>query len=336
MAVVRYSIVVPVYKNEATIPLLVQVLSDMNSKLTGQLEVVFVVDGSPDESFLRLREALYDAKLTSQLLVHSRNFGSFAAIRTGLAAARGKKFAVMAADLQEPPELVLSMFDALDRDECDVAIGVRASRSDSLVSRFASRMFWSIYRRFVVREIPPGGVDIFGCNEVFRNQLLKLEEARSSLVALIFWLGFRRKFIYYDRLPRAEGRSTWTLKKKIDYMLDSVFAFTDLPIKILLTTGAIGIAISFFLAVTVVVGRLAGWISVPGYAATMLTLLFFGSVNILGFGIVGAYVWRAYENSKGRPLAVVAHRYYFDAITCSVKQEQEHQKLICLDGVEEA
>jgi len=327
VARIKYSVVVPVYKNEASIQRLVQVLIDMNNKLAGQLEAVFVVDGSPDNSFLILREALGNAELTAQLIAHSRNFGSFAAIRTGLAAAKGQKFTVMAADLQEPPELILSMLDALERDECDVAIGARSSRADSGVNKLVSGLFWGLYRRLVMRDIPSGGVDVFGCNEAFRDQLLKLEEASSSLVALIFWLGFRRKFIYYDRLPRAEGKSAWSLKKKIDYMLDSIFAFTDLPIKVLLATGTTGIVISFILAVGVIVGRLAGWITVPGYAATMLVLLFFGSINILGFGIVGAYVWRAYENSKSRPLAVVARCYKFDTSNCSDKQEHEYQNL---------
>lgn len=327
MEEIRYSIVVPVYKNAETIPNLVNVLNDINNKLNGKLEAVFVVDGSPDDSLSLLHEALNETSINTQLLVHSRNFGSFAAIRTGLNAAKGQKFAVMAADLQEPPELVLSIFDALDHNGCDVAIGVRRSRSDSFFSNLTSGIFWRIYRRFIIREIPSGGVDVFGCNEVFRNQLLELKESRSSLISLIFWLGFRRKLVYYDRLPRTEGRSSWTFKKKIDYMLDSIFAFTDLPIKVLLTLGTLGITLSFLLAVIVLIGRIAGWITIPGYTATMLILLFFGSVNILGFGVVGAYAWRAYENSKNRPLAVVAQRYNFTNISHSSNQEKEHRNL---------
>lgn len=339
MAVLKYSIIIPVYKNEGSIPRLVKVLRDMNRKLSGQLEAVFVVDGSPDDSLTHLHKALKGSNLTSQVIVHSRSFGSFSAIRTGLDAATGQKFAVMAADLQEPPELVLAIFQSLDRDECDVALGVRTSRSDPFLSRLASRMYWSLYRRFVVSDIPPGGVDIFGCNEPFRLELLKLKEARSSLVALIFWLGFRRKFIYYERLQRAEGKSSWTLKKKIEYMLDSMFAFTDLPIKILLTIGTIGMLISSVLAVVVIVGRLAGWISVPGYTALMLVMLFFGSLNIFGFGIIGSYVWRAYENLKGRPLSVISeHYYYFGDITDSKTKEQRYDHALLdnvLDNVEE-
>jgi polyisoprenyl-phosphate glycosyltransferase len=311
MATVKYSLIVPVYKNEASISRLVQVVAEVDRELDGLLEAVFVVDGSPDESFVKLREALPAQDFSGKLLVHSRNFGSFPAIRTGLAAASGRFFGVMAADLQEPPSLLIAMFRALEADECDVVLGARISRADPWPSRLAASLFWWIYRRLVVRDMPRGGVDIFACNNTFRLQLLGLEESRSSLVALIFWLGFRRKLIEYDRLPRQEGKSAWTFKRKLGYLSDSVFAFTDLPIRLLLSIGFVAVGTSFFLGLAILVARVSGWIAVPGYAATMLAVLFFGALNILGLGLVGAYVWRAYENSKQRPLAVVAMKLDF-------------------------
>ncbi|SIQ69172.1 Glycosyltransferase involved in cell wall bisynthesis [Aromatoleum tolulyticum] len=304
----RYSIVVPVYRNEASIYRLLDVLSSINQEVGGELEVVFVVDGSPDRSFELLQNGIEQLSFPAQLLALSRNFGSFAAIRAGLTAARGEFFGVMAADLQEPPELLISFFRHLNADECDVAIGTRYGRSDPLVSRIASQVFWGLYRRIIVPEMPDGGVDIFGCNRAFRDELLKLEESRSSLIALIFWLGFRRKFVGYTRLVRTEGKSAWTFRKKIDYMLDSVFAFTDYPIKMLFRFGLIGSALSAVLGSLVLIGHVAGKIVVPGYAATMMVSLFFGALNLLGLGLVGTYAWRGYENSKARPSSVVAIR----------------------------
>lgn len=305
----KYSLVIPVYMNEASIPRLLEAVTSMSQALAGELEAVFVVDGSPDASFERLREAIDGLPFAAQLLAHSRNFGSFAAIRTGLQAARGDYFGVMAADLQEPPELMMSFFLALAAGECDVAVGTRIRRDDPLLSRLASNLFWGLYRRLVVKQMPEGGVDVFGCNRQFRDHLLQLEESRSSLVALIFWLGFRRKFVAYERLSREEGKSAWTLGKKVDYMMDSIFAFTNYPIRVLMLLGALGTAFSALLGAVVVVAHLAGAIEVPGYAATILTILFLGAVNLLGLGLVGAYAWRGYENSKRRPLAVVAMRH---------------------------
>jgi len=306
---IKYSLIIPVYKNEGSIDRLIDRLTKLNRSLSNELEVVFVVDGSPDQSLARLRDLLDGLEFSAQLLAHSRNFGSFPAIRSGLEAARGEYFAVMAADLQEPPELVLSFYDSLSKDECDIAIGARGKRNDPFISRMFSALFWWLYRRLVVKEIPRGGFDMFGCNLVFREQLLRLEESRSSLLALVYWLGFRRKTFTYDRLERLEGKSAFTFARKFNWMLDSVFAFTDLPIRLLVVIGSIGCLLSFGLGSIVIIAKLAGLIPVPGYAATMMVVLFFGMLNILGIGLVGTYSWRTYENSKRRPIAVVGWRY---------------------------
>jgi glycosyltransferase involved in cell wall biosynthesis len=305
----KFSVVIPVYKNEASISRLLQALSLISLELNGKMEAVFVVDGSPDQSFALLRDALDRLDFPAQVLVHSRNFGSFAAIRSGLIAARGSYFGVLAADLQEPPELLIAFLKALEADECDVAIGTRTGRNDPLISRIASGIFWGLYRRLVVHDMPEGGVDVFGCNRAFRDQLLKLEESRSSLIALIFWLGFRRKLFGYERIARLEGKSTWTLRKKIDYMMDSLFAFTDYPIRLLIRIGAAGCMLSVLFGAVVLLSHLSGHITVPGYAATILVVLFLGTLNLFGLGLVGTYAWRGYENSKQRPLAVVSMRH---------------------------
>ncbi len=309
MAGIVYSVIVPIYRNEESLPRLLRALEEMHIQLERQLEVVFVIDGSPDRCYEILKGKLDSLPFSAQLIAHSRNFGSFPAIRSGLFSAKGDFFGVMAADLQEPPELLIQFFASLKNDEADVTIGTRSGRSDPLPSRIASGMFWGLYRRLVVKDMPEGGVDIFGCNKAFRDQLLNLEEARSSLIALIFWLGFRRKLISYTRREREEGKSAWTLSKKIDYMLDSIFAFTDYPIRLLMRIGAIGSLLSVIMAIAVIIGRSTGAIDVPGYAATMLTVLFLGALNLFGLGLVGTYAWRSYENSKKRPLAIVAMKH---------------------------
>src|SRR5215475_2203642 len=139
------SLVVPVYRNEASIADLVGAIERLSRE--GEVfEAVFVVDGSPDRSLELLRDHLPRASFHSQVLSLSRNFGSFAAIRAGLAAGSGDIFAVMAADLQEPPELILAFRDALESGRYDVAVGYRDSRSDPLRDRLFSAAFWGLYR----------------------------------------------------------------------------------------------------------------------------------------------------------------------------------------------
>jgi glycosyltransferase involved in cell wall biosynthesis len=307
-----YSIVIPVYKNEASIPDLLLTLDGISERLNSALEAVFVVDGSPDQSFQRLAAELSNVPFKSKLIALSRNFGSFSAVRVGLQKATGPYFAVMAADLQEPADLIAAFFDELSKDEADVVVGTRVSRDDPFLSRIGSQLFWFFYRKFVQPELPRGGIDVFGCNAAFQRELLKLEESHSSLVGLVVWLGFRRKAIPYKRRRRQHGRSAWTLTKRMRYLADSSFSFSDLPIKVLLWMGSAGLLISVVFSIILLWSRLTGRIQVPGYSPIVLTIIFFGSINLICLGIVGAYVWRVYENTKKRPGAVVLREMQFN------------------------
>ncbi|MEO8400827.1 MAG: glycosyltransferase family 2 protein [Gammaproteobacteria bacterium] len=300
-----YSLIIPVYKNEGSIPLLLAAINDINQKLDGQLEAVFVVDGSPDQSYALLKNSLPQASFRSKLLLHSRNFGSYAAIRAGLEIAEGQYFAVMAADLQEPPELIVEFFQTLTSEAIDVAFGVRRSRKDPLLQKIPAKIFWFLYKKLVNTDMPPGGIDIFACNLQFRNQLLVLNELNSSLVGLAFWLGFRRKMVAYDRIEREHGKSAWSFKKRLKYATDSLFAFSDFPIKFLYLIGVAGIALSIVSAFSVILAKIYGIIPVPGYARTTITIVFFAALNSMGLGIIGSYVWRAFENTKLRPQSIV-------------------------------
>jgi glycosyltransferase involved in cell wall biosynthesis len=304
-----YSVVIPVYKNAESLPELVLSLSEVDSVIQDRfkvpLEAVFVVDASPDDSHEILTQLLPSAPFSSKLLLHARNFGSFAAIRTGLSVGEGPYFGMIAADLQEPPSLLVSFLSELEADRADVVVGVRTSRDDPASSRVAANLFWRLYRGLVMRDMPVGGVDLFGCNEAVRREILKFEEANSSLVGLVFWLGFRRKEVGYERLARKHGISAWTFRKKLRYLTDSLLAFTDFPIRLLTAAGVFGVSVSVNFGMIVLVARLFGYIEEPGYAATILTIMFFGALNVTCIGIVGAYVWRSYENTKRRPLAVV-------------------------------
>jgi glycosyltransferase involved in cell wall biosynthesis len=299
------SVIVPLYRNALDIPDLLERLTELHARVPSGIEAVCVVDGSPDDCHGLLAKALPAMPFASRLVLLSRNFGSFAAIREGLRTAGGRWFAVMSADLQEEASVVIAFFDALRADEADVVLGVRSGRADPWLDRVASGIFWGLYRALIRRDLPPGGVDVFGCNAAFRDQLVRFSESYSSLVGQILWLGFRRKLTPYRRVARRRGRSAWTARRKISYLLDSVYSFSDLPVRAFLALGALGLVTSVILAAAVIAAKLTGAIPVPGYAATVLTIIFFASLNLLGLGIVGSYVWRAYENTKARPLAVV-------------------------------
>jgi glycosyltransferase involved in cell wall biosynthesis len=300
----KRSIVVPVFRNEATLPELLRQITALHHESPRPFEVVFVIDGSPDNSYALLKLRLPEMSFPSQIVCLSRNFGSFAAIRAGLAAADGEHVAILAADLQQPVSSVPRFFDALEGG-ADIAVGQRAARSDPWLSRIASTAFWALYRRFVQREMPPGGIDSFGCTRQVCDILVSLPEANSTLVGLLFWVGFRREIITYPRAARTSGRSGWTLRRKLRYAFDTMLAFSDLPITLMIVVGALGIGGALAAAVAVLVAWAAGSIDVRGYTPLMLAVLFSFSTMLLALGVVGGYVWRIFENTKRRPMHLV-------------------------------
>lgn len=298
------SVVIPVYKNSASLAVLCDRLDDVAAAVQN-MEVIFVVDGSPDDSLEVLRGQVPGRRFTSTLVALSRNFGSFSAIRTGLGLAHGRHIVVISADLQEPPELIVDFVEALRSKDVDLVLGRRVSRADPFMTRVTSGAFWWVYRRLIQPQMPPGGVDVFACTTNVRDALLSMRETNTSLVGQLLWVGFVTVTIDYDRVERPFGKSSWTMRKKLRYMSDSIFAFSDLPIRLLLGVGTLGCVAVIAAAVAVSAAWLFGDVVVQGYTPLMLSLLMVGFILILGLGVVGSYVWRAYENSKARPLTLI-------------------------------
>jgi glycosyltransferase involved in cell wall biosynthesis len=317
------SLVIPVYRNEENLPRLLSELGEFARELHDELEVVFVVDGSPDSSLRLLQDRLPAWPVRTQLLELSRNFGSFAAVAAGLRSAQGDYMAVLAADLQEPPQLILEFHRVLKSGEADVVLGHRTGRADPWWSRMLSGSFWTLYRRFVVPDMPRGGVDVFGCTCHVRDHLVALKEVHTNLIALVLWLGFRRRFVPYERRARQEGRSAWTIGRKLRYALDSVFSFTDLPVRALLFLGAVGMTLALVAGVTVLVMWSIGRVPVLGYTPLMLVTTFFGGLTALGLGIIGQYVWLSLQNARGRPNFIVKSTRNFEHRSESPRGETE-------------
>jgi len=203
---------------------------------------------------------------------------------------------------------MLEFLKRMRTGEAEVVFGKRTGREDPALSRLASRAFWGLYRRLVNPDIPSGGVDVFGCTRKVRDQICSMKEVETSLPALLFWVGYRRVFVPYQRRQREHGESAWTFGKKMRYLVNSVFSFTDLPIRALLGVGVLGMALALLGAVTVLIGKASGSISVPGYSATVLTIFFFGGLTSAGLGIVGQYLWLCLQNTRGRPLFIVSSK----------------------------
>jgi polyisoprenyl-phosphate glycosyltransferase len=301
-----FSLIVPIFRSAENIEDLIVAIGALVPAIPGKSEVIFVDDGSPDISGQLLLKAQHRIPCSSKIVFHSKNFGSFTAIRTGLEFASGQYFAAMAADLQEPPELLTSFFEILSRNDADVVFGERQDRNEPIARKITSNVFWWLYRKIVMPEIPKGGVDIFACNRDVRDTVLSIEEPNSSLIAQLFWVGYRRSFVPYVRRERRHGKSAWNFARRLRYMMDSIFSFTDAPIVAVFWAGAFGVAFSAIFGFITFFARIFGYIEEPGYAGIILVNVFFGSTSLLIQGIIGSYLWRTFENTKRRPLRIVA------------------------------
>jgi polyisoprenyl-phosphate glycosyltransferase len=300
------SIVVPVYQNAASLPDLMARFRRVAEECPDDLfEFVFVDDGSTDASF-EILSGLARADPRVRVLKLSRNFGSSAAILAGLGQTRGDAVAAIAADLQDPPELIPEMLRAWHGGR-RVVLAARRSREDPLPTRLLAGVFYQLFRRFAIRTMPPGGFDFFLVDRQVRNLIVGIEENNAYLMGLILWFGFDPMMIAYDRKQR-EGRyglSMWTLAKRIKYFVDSFVAFSYLPLRLVSVTGFVVFVLAFLYASLILYLRLARGFPVEGWTSLMLVLLVTSGVQILTLGVLGEYLWRNLEETRKRPRFVV-------------------------------
>ncbi len=263
-----FSIVIPVYYNEPNLPETVPQLLALAERLPDlHLELVFVDDGSGDRSLDLLRDFQRAYPDAIRIVKLTRNFGSMAAIQAGLTVARGDCVGMIAADLQDPPELFLEMLEHW-RQGVKAVFAVRQEREDPPLSAWFANRYYDLIRRFAIRDYPPGGFDFFLIDRQVVEEINRIREKNTNLLTLIFWLGFRPVLIPYTRRKRRKGQSRWTLSKKIKLFTDTFVAFSYFPIQLLSLGGfpvaalgafLYGAFIFFLLAVRRGSGRVAGF-----------------------------------------------------------------------------
>ena len=298
------SVVVPVYFNAETLPTLIERLRRVADQVPRcQLEMVFVDDGSRDDSFDVLRaEAARDPRVRAIRL--SRNFGSNVAILAGLAHANGDGVVVISADLQDPPEMIPQMVAAW-RDGVDVVLAARQAREDPWLSRTLANAFNTLFRRLAFRDFPPGGFDFMLISRRVSGLLIQMEEKNSYIFGQVMWVGFERTVLYYTRSERAGGRSRWTVMRKVKYFIDAFSAFSYLPIRAASVLGFLLAIAGLGYAAVILALILFGVVVDAGHAAIVVTVLVGSGAQLVILGMIGEYLWRVLEESRRRPLYIV-------------------------------
>jgi len=306
----KLSVVIPVYYNEGSLPDLFAELMRVEDKLRHsrniELELIFVDDGSGDGSFAELMK-IKKRRPDTRIIKLARNFGAIHAVKTGLQYVTGDCFTMLAADLQDPPELLLNMADKWLAGSKFV-ICVRESRQDPPLSKLFARMYYSILRLAVTKDYPSGGFDVALMDRLMLPYLQKSgKNINISLFA--YWLGFEPEVIYYQRQERVHGKSRWTFSKKFTYLLDSILGFSVVPIRMISFTGFAVALLSFIYGIVLVVNASVNHVIVPGFTTIATLVAFLLGLIIIMLGIIGEYIWRIFDEVNQRPEYVI-HEVY--------------------------
>lgn len=297
----KLSIVVPVYFNEENLrPLYEDIQKKIIQVIDFDYEIVMVDDGSDDGSWDVIQElARIDRNVKPIRL--SRNFGSHAAILCGLVHSTGDCAVVKAADLQEPTEMLLEMFQSWKQGN-NVVLAVREEREDK--SLFSDLYYW-LTRKTALPKMPEHGFDTFLLDRKVIQVLDSLDETNSAITGQILWSGFRTAEVRYIRRQREVGRSKWTLKKKIRLVADTLFSFSTLPITMIVAVGVLSCVGAAIWIVALVITKLSVGISVEGYTSMIIFQLFSFGIIMLTLGLLGNYLWRTFDASRHRPVYII-------------------------------
>lgn len=299
----KLSVVVPCYNEEEVLPKLAATLLRVLPTCTEQFEVIFIDDGSSDQTVSVLRE-LSKRDAVFRYVVFSRNFGKESAMLSGIEAASGDAIAIMDADMQHPPELLPRMLPLLDAN-FDQVVAKRNRVGDARTRKFLSKGYYKAVNHFVDVSLEDGVGDFRVLSRRAADAILSLHERNRFAKGLFAWIGFDTAYVNYENSQRAAGESKWSVRQLLNYGLDGVFSFNSRPLRAALHIGLYVTIAAVLYVLWVVVRALAFGVSTPGYATLMAAVVGFGGLQILILGILGEYVGRIYDEVKARPHFII-------------------------------
>lgn len=306
----KISVIIPCYYNEQNIPVtsLELIQSEQNFSKEVTFEYVMVDDGSRDGTWSELLKfkSKYPDKV--QIIKLAGNVGSYNAILAGMNYATGDVNTVIAADLQDPPELMVKMFEYWQKG-IKLIMANRQDREESFGQKIFSNTYHGLMQKLAIKSIPDGGFDFVMFDKQLRDEIVKMNEKNTNTLYLLPWMGYEHVCIPYVRKERKIGKSRWTLQKKIKLFVDSFVSFSYFPIRAISVTGILMGIGALAYALFVIIARLTGSIDEHGWSALMVVILFVSSFQMIGLGILGEYVWRSLDASRNRPIYIVEENF---------------------------
>ncbi len=298
----KITVITPCYFNELNIPDYANRMIE-NEKIFPTdvtFEYLLIDDGSKDGTWNEMVkfQILYPEKVKIIKLV--RNFGSTNAVFSSLPYSTGDCNVVISADLQDPPELILKMYENWQKG-FKLVLANRTNREEPFLQKFVSNTTHKLVQKFGLKNLPNGGFDMNLFDVEIKDILIKMDEKNTFFPFLLMWLGYEFVSIPYVRRKRELGTSTYTLSKKIKAFVDSFVAFSFFPIRLISVSGLILGILAFIYGLIVIFGKVFGFVDSTGWSSMMVVILFVSSFQMIALGIIGEYVWRGLEASRNRP-----------------------------------
>lgn len=296
------TILVPAYNEEEVLHMLyerLKQLMDNNEKY--DFEILFVNDGSKDKSLQIMQELREKDKRVCYLNL-SRNFGKEIGMIAGLDYAKGDAVVIIDADLQDPPELIPEMLKYWEEGYDDIYAKRKSREGETWLKKMTSKMYYKVLQAFTRIEIQKDTGDFRLLDRRCVEALKSMRETQRYTKGLFSWIGYNKKEILYDRDPRAAGKTKWNYGKLINLSIDGITSFTTSPLRWAAIIGVLISIVGFIYMIYIIIKTIATGIDVPGYASTMVVILFLGGIQLIFLGVIGEYLGRAFNETKHRPL----------------------------------
>lgn len=302
----RISFIIPCYYNEGNIPVTAKALIENEQRFPKDVtfEYVMIDDGSKDKTYAELVKFYQDYPEKVKVVKLVSNVGSHRAILAGLHYATGDCNVILAADLQDPPDLIPKMYDYWSNG-LNLVIANRKDREESIAQKMFSNTYHFLIRKLALPNIPTGGYDLILFDNKIREEIVRIKEKNTNIVYLISWLGYDYVNIPYVRKAREIGKSRWTAKGKIKLFIDSFVSFSFFPIRLISIIGLSFGLLSIIYLIIILVDYSINHNDVEGWSSLMIIQLLVGSFQMIGIGILGEYLWRILDETRKRPDYVV-------------------------------
>ena len=303
------SIIVPCFYEEETIPLFYAEMEKIKSQIDDNFEYIFVNDGSKDRTLQVLRD-LNQADKNVHYLSFSRNFGKEAALYAGLKHATGDLVTVMDADLQDPPELLLTMKSMLEKNPDLDCVGTRRTTRDGEppIRSFFAKMFYKLINKISQVEMVDGARDFRLIRRQMVDAILEVSEYNRFSKGIFAWVGFKTKYLEYKNVERVAGKTSWNFWQLLNYSLEGIINFSDAPLTIAFWGGIVACLLAFFLIIIVIIRTLIFGDPTSGWPSMVSIILFLGGFQLLTIGILGKYIGKIFMETKKRPIYVVKEK----------------------------